>query len=156
MRIRYIVTRVSILLAACLLLACGPAPKIEPAPAATPETVAPADIERLSGLNRQAREAFQKGKGDAAAALIEQAEPIAKRILSVPEPGLAATEAASDLDQLYGDMLLSNNNVGWARMLYQKNLARWKYWKPPTPESAARLKQAQDSIAACDRRIATH
>ena len=37
--------------------------------------------------------------------------------------------------------------------LFQKNLVRWKYWKPQTPDTAGRLKQAQDAIAECDRRI---
>jgi hypothetical protein len=82
-----------------------------------------------------------------------QAQPLAKRLISVPRPTLAATEAASDLDQLYGQMLFSNRNYGWARLLFQKNLARWKYWTPRTPETAARLKRAQAEIADCDRRI---
>ncbi len=60
---------------------------------------------------------------------------------------------ASDLDDLYGQMLLSNRNYGWARLFFQKNLARWKTWKPQTPDTAARLKAAQDNIAECDRRI---
>jgi len=63
---------------------------------------------------------------------------------------------ASDLDDLYGQMLLSNRNYGWARLFFQKNLARWKNWKPQTPDTAARLKQAQDAIAECDRRMLDH
>lgn len=105
-------------------------------------------------MNRQALELFQRGESDAAAALIMKGEPLSKRLISVPQPTLAATEAASDLDQLYGKMLYSNRNYGWARLLFQKNLARWKYWKPQTPETVSRLKQAESAIAECDRRIA--
>jgi hypothetical protein len=110
-------------------------------------------VEELSKLGRQAREAFAKGKGDEAADLIQRGEPLSKQVLSVPRPTLEATEAASDLDQLYGDMLFSNRNFGWARLEFQKNLARWKYWSPQTEETARRRKQAEDSIAKCDSKI---
>lgn len=110
-------------------------------------------VDELSAMNRQANEFFKKGKGDEAAALIEKGEPLSSKLLSVPQPTLAATEAASDLDQLYGQMLLSNKNYGWARLLFQKNVARWKHWMPQTPETASRLKQAESAIAECDRRI---
>jgi hypothetical protein len=63
-------------------------------------------------------------------------------------------EAASDLDQLYGRMLLANHHYGWARLLFQKNLARWKNWTPQTPETARRSKLAASAIAECDRRLA--
>jgi hypothetical protein len=62
-------------------------------------------------------------------------------------------EAAGDLDQLYGTMLLNNRHYGWARMMFQENLARWKHWRPATDESQRRLKQAEDAIAECDRHI---
>ena len=75
-------------------------------------------VDELSAMNRQANEFFKNGKGDEAAALIEKGEPLSSRLLSVPQPTLAATEAASDLDQLYGQMLLSNKNYGWARLLF--------------------------------------
>jgi hypothetical protein len=64
-------------------------------------------------------------------------------------------EAASDLDDLYGRMLLSNQHYVWAQTLFQKNLARWKYWQPQTPETARRMKQAEDAIAECERGIMT-
>ena len=57
------------------------------------------------------------------------------------------------LDQLYGRMLLSNHRYGWARLQFQKNLARWKHWQPQTPETERRLKLAQASIAECDKHI---
>jgi hypothetical protein len=53
-------------------------------------------------------------------------------------------------------MLLSNRNYGWARLFFQKNLARWKNWKPQTPDTAARLKQAQEAIAETDRQLLDH
>ena len=111
-------------------------------------------VEQLAALVRQADAAFANHKPDDAAALIKRAELLAKRVISVPHPTVEAAQAASDLDDLYGRMLLSNRHYGYARLLFQKNLARWKYWQPPTPDSARRLKQAQDAIAECDRHIA--
>jgi DNA-binding transcriptional LysR family regulator len=108
---------------------------------------------QLAPLVRDADAAFANHKPDDAAALIEKAEPLAKRVVSVPHPTLAAAQAASDLDDLYGRMLLSNRHYGYARLLFQKNLARWKYWQPRTEDSARRFKQAQDAIAECDRHI---
>jgi hypothetical protein len=84
---------------------------------------------------------------------MKKGESLSARLLAVPRPTLAATEAASDLDQLYGQMLLSNRKYGWARLQFQKNLARWKHWRPQTPETARRLRQAESAIAECDRRI---
>lgn len=141
--------------AALLLTACGP----EPAPApsaprnAVDETWYRDAVTQLTALDRQAEALFSKGKPDDAAALIQKGEPLATRVLSVSRPTLQATEAASDLDHLYGRMLLSNHRYGWARLQFQKNLARWKHWQPQTPETERRLKLAQASIAECDRHI---
>ena len=110
-------------------------------------------VDELTGLNRQAKELFRRGKSNEAAALITEGEPMSSRLLSVPHPTLAATEAASDLDELYARMLFSNRNYGWARLLFQKNLARWKYWRPQTRDTVDRLKQAEASIAECDRQM---
>jgi hypothetical protein len=74
-------------------------------------------------------------------------------LLAVPQPTLAAMAAASDLDEVYGQMLLSNHNYGWARMFFQKNLARWKHWTPQTPDTASRQREALDEIAECDKYI---
>ena len=49
-----------------------------------------------------------------------------------PKPTFAAAEAASDLDQFYGQMLFSNRNYCWARLLSLSNVARWKCWAPQT------------------------
>ena len=87
---------------------------------------------QLEGLNRQAQGLLKRGKADEAAAIIVAGEPLANRVLAVPRPTLSAMESASDRDELYGRMLLSNHNYGWARMMFQKNLARWKNWRPQT------------------------
>ena len=110
-------------------------------------------VSKLATIDREAKDLFQKGKGDDAAALIEKGEPLSTRLLAVQKPTLAATQAASDLDQLYGQMLFSNRNYGWARLMFQKNVARWKNWKPQTEDTTARLKLAQTAIAECDRKM---
>ena len=142
-------------LVALTLAACGPA---QPPPQVTPrdETKEPwyrKAVEQLSTQNREAQALIKNGKPDAASDLIQRGEPLASRLLAVRNPTLAAMEAASDLDDLYGRMLLSNRNYGWAMLFFQKNQARWKTWQPQTPDTAARLKAAQSSIAECDRRL---
>jgi hypothetical protein len=107
----------------------------------------------LTAIAHQASDLFEKGKADDAAALIEKGEPLSAKLLAVRNPTLGAVEAASDLDQLYGQMLFSNHNYGWARLMFQKNLARWKTWTPQTPATAARLHAAQTAIAQCDTKI---
>jgi hypothetical protein len=104
-------------------------------------------------MNRQAETFFQAGKSDQAAALIQHGESLLNRLIAVPKPTLEAVEAASDLDDLYGRMLLSNHHYGWARMFFQKNVARWKHWSPETPDTVRRLKQANSGIEQCDRHI---
>lgn len=147
--------RLLCLLAFVLLTACAPspAPVEEAQKDPTTEPWYGEAVGQLAAMDQQAEALFKKGKGDDAAALIEKGEPLSTRLLSVPKPTLAATEAASDLDQLYGQMLFSNRNYGWARILFQKNVARWKTWKPETAETARRLKLAEDAIAECDRHI---
>jgi hypothetical protein len=76
-----------------------------------------------------------------------------QRRFDVRQPTLAAAEAASDLDDLYGRMLLSNRHYEWAEFLFQKNRSRWKNWNPQTPETARRQKQAEAGIEECDRYI---
>ena len=70
------------------------------------------------------------------------------------QPSLPAVEAASDLDDLYGRMLLASQNYGWAEMFFQKNRSRWKNWKPQTPQTTQRLQQAEEEIQEADRHIA--
>ena len=141
---------------AVLLASCGPAPapvKPGPPPDPTKESWYAPAVAQLDALDQRAAAAFRKGDQDAAAALIEQAKPVMARVLAAQHPTLGAMEAASDLDQLYGQMLFANHNYGWARLFFQKNTARWKLWKPQTPETLQRLKQAEDAIALCDARI---
>jgi hypothetical protein len=110
-------------------------------------------VDQLVSMNREAENFFANGKGDQAAAVIGREKPLMSRVLSVREPTLAAVEAASDLDDLYGRMLFSNRHYGWARLEFQKNLARWKHRQPQTPDSIRRLKRANDAIAECDRHL---
>jgi len=142
-------------LLALLLAACAPAPA--PVPKAPPDPTAEAwygpVTAQLAAMNHEAEALLRQGKSDPAAALITQGQPLSLRLLAAPRPTLAAMEAASDLDQLYATMLLGNKNHGWARLAFQKNVSRWKYWRPQTPDTARRLKLAHDGIAECDRRL---
>ncbi len=144
-----------VLLAALGLTACAPSP---PPAAAAPkdETKEPWYSEteqRLAAQNRQAAQLWKGGNEDAAAKLIQDGEELSTKLLSVRNPTLAAMQDASDLDDMYGRMLLSNHNYGWARLFFQKNAARWKIWQPQSADTATRLKAAQAGIEECDRRI---
>jgi hypothetical protein len=145
-----------IIVTALLLAACTPAPP--PVPATRPDPVTEAwygeTIHALIALNRDALRLFRNGKLDESAALITKGESLSNRLLGAPRPTLAAMEAASDLDELYGRMLIANHNVGWARLQFQKNLVRWRNWKPQSDNTARRLKQAQSAIRECDRLLA--
>ena len=136
--------------AAVVLIGCAAAP---PPIQTTDDSWYGPTLDQLTALNRDAGRAFQAGKFDEASALIVKGEPLANRLVAVSRPTLAAVEAASDLDQLYGRMLLMNRNYGWARLQFQKNRARWKTWQPQTPETARRLKLAEDGIAECDKNL---
>jgi hypothetical protein len=142
-------------MAAAILAGCAPAPPPKDSSGidATQEDWYPKAVEQLAAMDRQAQSLLERGKSDDASAVITAGEPWAKRLLSVPRPTLAAMEAASDLDDLYGHMLLANRNYGWARIMFQKNLARWRIWKPQTDETERRRKQADAAIAECDRRM---
>lgn len=105
-------------------------------------------------MHREAAALVASGKPEQAGVMVTKGQPLMERVLSVPKPTLAAMQAASDLDQLYGQMLLVNRHYGWARMLFQKNIARWKNWNPQTEETARRLKLAAAAMAECDRHIA--
>jgi hypothetical protein len=140
---------------ALLLAACAPPPAPAPKAPVDPVTESwytPA-IAELAAMNHNTEALLHAGKPDAAAAAITKAQPLAARLLTAPRPTLPAMEAASDLEQLYADMLLANKNYGWARLSFQKNLSRWKNRRPQTEGSARRLKQAQEGIAECDRRM---
>jgi hypothetical protein len=143
--------RILVVLAAAYLASCEQAPA--PPRDATKEPWYRDAVEQLTAMNREADSAFAAGKSDQAAALIEKGQPLVARLLAVPNPTFEAAVAASGLDDLYGRMLLSNRHYGWARLLFQKNLSRWKHWQPQTPETARLLKQAESAIAECDRHI---
>jgi hypothetical protein len=110
-------------------------------------------VAQLAAIARDASAAFENHKPDQAAALIEKGQPLMKKLLDVRQPTLGAAEAASDLDDLYGRMLLSNRHYEWAEFLFQKNRSRWKNWTPQTPETERRRKQAEAAIQECDRHI---
>ena len=138
------------------LAACAPPsrPVEQAKPEPTAEAWYPETIQKLAALNRDAETLFQSGKFDAASATVTKAQPLENRLLSVPRPTLPAMEAASDLDDLYGRMLLRNRQYGWARDFFQKNVIRWKTWKPQTADTERRWKQATAAVAECDRGLA--
>src|SRR5215468_7726374 len=99
-----------------LVLISGCAPPPAPQPKADPTTeawYAPA-IDQLAANARDAQALLKRGHSDEAAKVITDAQPLLNRVISVPHPTLSAMQAASDLDDLYGHMLLANGNSGWA------------------------------------------
>jgi hypothetical protein len=138
------------------LVGCAPAPKPVEAPRADPTAEASYGeaVAELAAMAQDAKKLMAAGKNDAAASVITKGQPLIAKVLEAPHPTLAAMEAASDLDQLYGRMLLANKNYGWARLLFQKNRSRWVHWRPQTEETARRMRDAEAGIAECDRAIA--
>lgn len=141
------------MLAAALLTGCAPAPADPPKPDPAAEAWYGQTVEQLAASTREAESLLRRGKSDQAAAIITKGQPLMSRLLSAPRPTLAAMEAVSDLDDLYGRMLLANRHYGWARLLFQKNSARWKNWTPQTPETLRRRKLADAATAECDARL---
>jgi hypothetical protein len=125
----------------------------QPIPDPTSEDWYRQTTEQLAGLNREAKSLVSRGKFDPAADIIERGQPLENRLLAAPRPTLAAMEAASDLDHLYGQLLLENRHYGWARNIFQKNVVRWKNWKPQTPETERRWRLAVSAVAECDRHL---
>lgn len=140
---------------AVLLTACSPVPPpaVHPKPDPVKEAWYGETIDQLAAMSREAETSLRRGAPDRAAATITQGQPLIHRLLSVPRPTLPAMEAVSDLDQLYGQMLLGNRHYVWARVLFQKNLTRWTLWTPQTPDTLQRLKIARSAVAECDRHI---
>jgi hypothetical protein len=143
-----------LLAAAALFAGCGPAQKMEtPKVDPTTETWYAQTAERLTNMDRTAEQYFKTGRADEAAAIVSSGETLQARLLAAPRPTLEAMEAIADLDRIYGKMLISNGYFGEARMLFQKNITRWKVWKPQTPYTERRLKEANSDIAECDRHM---
>jgi hypothetical protein len=144
-----------VLMGAALLAACGPAAPAAKAPKADPTTEVwyAQSTEKLTNMDRAAEQYFQAGRSQEAAAIVTSAQSLQSRLLAAPRPTLAAMEAIADLDRVYGKMLVSNGYFGEARLLFQKNITRWKTWKPPTPETERRLREANSDIAECDKHM---
>ena len=150
---RWILTLIVLVVVGCA--PSTPPPKAveiaKPDPAAEPwfaET-----LTELQALNREAEVLVKRRKFDEASTLITKGQGLMARLLAVPRPPVEAVEAASDLDELYGRMLLANRHHGWARLQFQKNVARWKNWRPQSEETARRLREAEALIAEVDRRL---
>jgi hypothetical protein len=144
-----------LLILAAALAACSPGPQRAVHPKSDPAKEAwyGETIDQLTAMTREAETRFRQGQQDKAAALITKGQPLIHRVLSIPNPTLPAMEAVSDLDQLYGQMLLGNRHYVWARVLFQKNLTRWTNWTPQTPDTLRRLKSARSAVAECDGHI---
>src|ERR1051326_6460103 len=90
--------------------ACAPTPPPKPVeqPKADPTAegwYAPA-VEQLVSMARDAADLLKRGRKEEAGKIITAGQPLISRVLSAPRPTLAAMEAASDLDELYGRMLM--------------------------------------------------
>ena len=142
---------------AALLAACAPAPPppvARPKPDPAKESWYGETAGQLAALAREAEAAYARGRQDDAAALVQKGQPLIERLLSAPQPTLAAMEGISDLDQLYGRMLFGNGHYVWARDFFQKNVTRWSTWTPHTADTARRLEMARAALAECDRKLA--
>ena len=144
-----------VLIPVFLLVACSSAPRPAAAlPDPTMEAWYGPMVARVNALGADAQGLVKADNFDDAAARITEALPLVKRLISVPRPNLAAMEAASDIDDLYARMLMRNGHLGWARLQFQKNVARWRIWRPQTDETRRRREQAEAAMLECDRRLA--
>jgi hypothetical protein len=143
------------LIAAALLAGCGPSSPSAQAPTADPATDSGyvQSTARLTEMDRAAEKLFQAGRTQEAAAIVTRGEALQTRLLAAPRPTLEAMEAVADLDRIYAKLLISNGYFGESRLLFQKNITRWKTWKPQTAETERRLKEANSDIAECDRHM---
>ena len=144
-----------VLIPVFLLVACSSAPKpAAPLPDPTMEAWYGPMVARVNALRADAQGLVRAGNFDDAAARITEALPLVRQLITVPRPSLAAMEAASDIDDLYEQMWMRNGHLGWARLQFQKNVARWRIWKPQTDETRRRREQAEAAMLECDRRLA--
>ena len=145
--------RVLIAVLAAALAGCNPTSYPAPKPDPTKQASYVQAVAQLNDWFRDAESLREQKKNDDASALLLKAQPVISEVLSVPNPSLAAMQIASDLDDLYGRMLLSNRHFGSARLMFQKNVSRWTHWRPQTEETARRRQIAEEAIRECDRRI---
>ena len=144
-----------VLIPVFLLVDCSSAPRpAAPLPDPTMEAWYGPMVARVNALRADAESLVKAGNFDDAAARITEALPLVKRLISVPRPSVAAMEAASDIDDLYARMLMRNGHLGWARLQFQKNVARWRIWTPQTDETRRRREQAEAAMLECDRLLA--
>jgi hypothetical protein len=143
------------LLAAAALAGCGSPPPAAKAPKADPTIEAwyGESTKRLANLDRAAEQYLAAGRFPEVDSIITSAQSLQTRLLAAPRPTLEAMEAIADLDRIYGKRLVSNGYFGEARMLFQKNVTRWKTWKPQTPETDRRLQEAHADISECDKHM---
>jgi hypothetical protein len=141
-------------LLAALCWSCASTPPPPPAGAdPTADSSYGKSVDQLAELTKQAEALVAAGRPDDASPIVQRAQAIQAKLLSAPRPTLAAMEAASDLDDLYGRMLMANNQYGWARDFFQKNAVRWKAWKPQTPETEKRRADALARVAECEKKM---
>ena len=140
-------------IALAVLSACAPTPSAVPKVDPTSEAWYAPTVQRLAQIDVDAATLAAAGRLQEAAVLVTSGQALQTRLLSAPRPTLEAMQAIADLDQVYGHMLIANGFYGEARMLFQKNVTRWKVWKPQTPDTQNRLKLANAGIAECDKHM---
>jgi hypothetical protein len=147
------VGRLLVILLTIVFASCAPAPPPphKAAPDLTTEPWYAEATRQLAAVDREANDLFGAGRFEDVAVAIAKGQPLQERLLEAAHPTLAAMEAAADLDDLYARMLVHNGRHGWARTIFQKNVVRWKTWKPQTPDTERRWKAAVDAVAECDR-----
>jgi hypothetical protein len=151
--------RVKLAIAAAAAGLCWSCGSTAPPPTPAAQTDPTADsqygrsVDQLAAMVQQAERLFQAGQNDDASGVIQRAQGLQARVLAAPRPTLAAMEAASDLDDLYGRMMMANKQYGWARDFFQKNAVRWKSWKPPTPETEKRRADALAKVRECEAKM---
>ncbi|MFN3325042.1 MAG: hypothetical protein ACK5AZ_16225 [Bryobacteraceae bacterium] len=148
-----------LVLTLALLAGCAPAPPPEPPPGPpepdpTTEAWYTETAEELAALTRKAETLLRRGRRREAGGMIPDGQELVNRLVAVPRPTLQAVEAVSDFDDLHGRMLLASHEYGWARLAFQKNVARWKSWQPQTDETARRRRLAEQRIEEVDRLLA--
>ena len=139
---------------AALCWSCAPAPPPPPVNAdPTADSSYGRSVDQLAALTKQAEALVAAGRPDDASPIVQRAQAIQAKLLTAPRPTLEAMEAASDLDDLYGRMLMANHQYGWARDFFQKNAVRWKAWKPQTPETEKRRADALARVRECEQKM---